>query len=1013
MSKYKLYNLIFGWLSFLIATIVFVLTMEPTVSFWDCGEFISASYKLQVMHPPGAPFFGMVVRMFTLFAFGNVENVAYLANLSSALCSSFTILFMFWTITHLARKIFDKTMESTPSAYEMITIFGTATVGALIYTFSDTFWFSAAETEVYAMSSLFTAIVFWAILKWENVAHEKGSDRWLVFISFLIGLSIGVHLLGLLAVPAIAYVYYFKRYEATRKGFIYTGIISVAILGGFNLLAPTLASFAATFDRIFVNGFGMFFGSGMIFFMILLGVGLFYAVKWSMKNHKVALNTALWCGIAAIVGCGTYAMTVIRSDANPPIDMNDPENAYNLLSYINREQYGEHHLLSGGHFAVTQGDWVSKETSKTIWKRVGDKYEDRGKKVTREYKKSVKMLFPRVYSHDRPSHISFYKAWLKIPDGVAPTMQDNIKFFWTYQMNFMYWRYFMWNFAGRENNVQGHGLSDNNGQWISGIDFIDEARLGSRDALPSSITNNPAHNKYFFLPLILGLFGMFFQFKRNNKDAWTVFLLFFFTGIAIVLYLNQYPLQPRERDYAYAASFYAFAIWIGFGVMAITEFLRRYVNGKVAATVTTVVCLAVPAIMAEQGWDDHDRSNKYTARDIAKNYLESCRPNAVLFTLGDNDTYPLWYIQEVEGYRKDVRIVNLSLLGTSWYVDHMKTKYHADHEGIPSVIEPIKYLDGNRDYMPFAQQTGVTGYLDLKRVLEFVISDDRRTKGGPNAQYDLFPTKKVSLQVDRDAVIATGTIPTEVQDRIVSEMQWDLKGGGVIKDDLIILDVIANNNWERPIYFATTIGRIGSNEFNGLDKYFHQAGLTYQVLPVENRRYKQRDAEIMKEEMFQNMINEYQWTNLATEKINIDPETSRMVDNLRGHFYALAAEFMQVGKNDTAKLILDTGLEKVNEENFGTDGYLRGYASLYFRLGENKKAADILRRVSVNLEEEIAYYNSFTGQQARMNDRNLQQRFGEYRNLIQIAQQSGADSVAKELGDKLKTIEGTYSGPIK
>ncbi|MFT6849861.1 MAG: hypothetical protein ACJATA_000665 [Sphingobacteriales bacterium] len=1003
MSNFKKINIITGWLVFLIATIVYVLTLEPTVSFWDCGEFIAASLKIQIMHPPGAPMFGMIVRMFTLLAGGNEESIAFFANMSSAFSSSFTILFLFWTITHLAKKLFPATEEE--STGNNIAIIASGFIGALAYTFSDTFWFSAVETEVYAMSSFFTAIVFWAILKWENVADEPRADRWLVFIAFLMGLSIGVHLLNLLAIPAIAFVYYFRKFEVTKKGVLITSIIAVATLGVFNSLAPTLVSLTAGFDRFFVNTLGLPFFSGAYFFIALLIGGFVYGILYSHKKGKSVLNMALLCAFMAILGFSPYATTVIRSSANPSIDMNDPEDLYSLVSYINREQYGDSPLLKGNHFAVEGKDISSVETNKEDYIRKDGKYVSIGKKVKRKYSNDVQMLFPRIYSHDNPSHVSFYRQWLGLKENQIPTFGDNLRFFFTYQVGHMYFRYFMWNFAGRQNNEQGHGEVDQ-GNWISGVKFIDAMRLGNQNNLPSKITGNAAHNRLYFLPFILGLLGLFYHYKKNKKDGLVVLMLFFFTGMAIVLYLNQYPLQPRERDYAYVGSFYAYAIWIGLGVLAVYEFGKKYLNPTTASIGSLVICMAVPTLMAAEGWDDHDRSGKYTARDIAKNYLNSCEPNAILFTMGDNDTYPLWYVQEVEGYRTDVRVVNLSLLGTPWYIDHQRRKYY-EGDPLPMSIPQSAVIKGNRDYIPLYER--IKTHADVDKVVDFVISDSRETKGGRAGQeIDYMPSRKLKLTINKDQVIKSGTVLASDSNLIVDEMTWEIKGNGIFKDDLMILDILATNNWERPIYFATTIGRIGSKEFIGLDKYFRQDGLTYRVVPIENNLLKQGNVRLNTEVMYAHMMNDYVWGNMDTGNIYGDPETTRMTVNLRNHFYNLAAAMYNSGQKDKAMAALEKALEVIPDRNIPYNYSVVQYGEMFYKLQAPEKANPIMEIMAERTEENILYYSTLGGQEQEAVRYSLQREFSIYRSLFMLPKQFGQTELAERLEARFNEMQQEY-----
>ncbi|MGV3508642.1 MAG: DUF2723 domain-containing protein, partial [Sphingobacteriaceae bacterium] len=807
--QYTKINNLLGWLCFLIAAITYALTLEPTSSFWDCGEFIASAYKLQIVHQPGAPLFIMIAKVFSLIA-GDQTQVAFWMNMSSALASAATILFLFWTITALARKIL--TQGEQPNQTQLITIMGSGLVGALAYTFSDTFWFSAVEAEVYALSSLCTAIVFWGILKWEHHAEEKYADKWLIFIAYIMGLSIGVHLLNLLAIPAIALVYYFKRTSnATSKGTLTALLIGILVLGIIQYgIIIYMVRFAAYFDLFFVNTLGMGFGSGVIVFAAIIIGGLTYGILYSIRKVKPLLNLALICTVFIMLGYSSYAMIVIRAKADPTLNNNDPDNAFALLSYLNREQYGDRPLLYGQYFDSQRIDYKEKGN---IYRKGEEKYEIAGKKGDYVYDRNT--LLPRMYSDD-PQHVSFYREWMKLSESDSPSFVHNLGFLFSYQTGFMYARYFLWNFAGRQNDDQGHG-NNTSGNWISGIKPFDAWHLGSQQDLPPSIKENNAHNKFYFLPLILGLIGAYWHFKRNQKDAGVVGLLFFFTGMAIVLYLNQNPLQPRERDYAYAGSFYAFTIWIGLGVAAIAEMMRKKISPSTAGIVATVIgLLAAPVIMAKEGWNDHDRSEKTTARDFAINYLESCAPNAILFTYGDNDTYPLWYVQEVEGVRPDVRIVNLSLLGTDWYIRQMKEKVN-QAEALPITMPNSKFVQGVRDVIRY-YDWNVEGYTELKTVFDIITSDNEADKIAmqDGSKDNILPTKKLKLTIDPNQVLKTKTVSADQSANILPSLEWTYNKDYVTKAELAMFDILAHNNWKRPIYFAVTVP---SDNYIGLQNY--------------------------------------------------------------------------------------------------------------------------------------------------------------------------------------------------
>lgn len=954
MQSYKKLNNLFGWLCFTVATLTYFLTMEPTSSFWDCGEFIACIHRLQVAHQPGAPLFTMIYKVFTLLAGGNPEKIAYFSNFGSVLSSGFTILFLFWTITAIAKKIYLKAGGELKQG-RVWAVMGAGLVGSLAYTFSDTFWFSAVESEVYALSSLGTAITFWAILKWENHADEPRADRWLIFIAYLIGLFIGVHLLNLLTIPAMALVYYFKRYPYTRWGafwaFVTGGIVLLIVQYA---VIPGLIFLAARFELLFVNSFGLPFDSGLIFMILLLAAGLTWGLYYSWQKKKVLLNTALLCLTYIIIGYSSYAMIVIRAKANPNLNNTHPNNAISLLSYLNREQYGDRPLFHGQYFTA---EIEGQEDGSKIYRKGKDKYEVAGQKPVYVYDSGQQTFFPRIYSHDQ-NHPMAYRYWLNLPEGKVPTFGDNFEFFLTYQVGYMYLRYFMWNFAGRVNDTQGI-MNDLDGNWLSGIKFIDESRLGNLKELPDSIKNNAAHNKLYFLPLILGIIGFLYHYKRDRKDTLVVFLLFFFTGLAIVLYLNQTPMQPRERDYAYVGSFYAFAIWIGLGVLAICDVLARKINFRIAAALSTAVTLlAVPVLMASQEWDDHDRSGRYVVRDIAANYLNSTAPNSVLFTYGDNDTYPLWYAQEVENIRPDVRIVNLSLLGTGWYGRQMKDSMNASPP-LNISWENEKFETGVRDVIPFSDRN-LPGYTNLKQVMEFVGSDDPQAKAqltsGEAVNY--MPTDKFSLPVNREDAIRSGAA-TEA-DSIVSVMQWQVPNKRMFtKSDLLQLDIIAGSLWERPVYFASSIP---SQYMVGLnDKYVRNDGLALRIVPV---LYKSEDPNLQgsvnADLLYDNLMNKFKWGGLETGNIHIDPETRRMLGYFRLTFHQLADTLYQQGKTDSCVNVIDK-FNEVVPKIYPDMGYAARdlmMAELYYKCEETEKGDKMLQDLSEYAKDHLDYFVS-------------------------------------------------------
>lgn len=902
MNQYKFLNKVIGWIVFAISAITYILTTEASASFWDCGEFISTADKLLVGHPPGAPFFMIVGRIFAIMA-PSADLVAKAINIMSALASAFTILFLFWTITHLARKIFIDNVEGEIAKWRVWSVIGAGAVGALAYTFSDTFWFSAVEGEVYAMSSLFTAIVFWAILRWEDCAEQPRANRWIVLIAYLMGLSIGVHLLNLLCIPAIVMVYYFKKYPVTTigiiKAFALSCVLIIAILYG---IIPGVVKIASYFELFFVNGLGLGYNSGAIFYMFLLIGLVIWSIWYTYKNKKRIMNLIITSFAVIVLGYTSFAMVVIRSAANPTMDQNSPEDVFSLMDYLNREQYGNCPLFYGQHFNAKIDRQASAKTkgSPEYIQRNG-KYEVVGYKQDIIYQDNV--FFPRMYSE---YHKEDYIQWTnfkgrpvqvisdegQIQTIMRPTFIENMKFFFAYQCNFMYWRYFMWNFCGRQNDIQSHGELIH-GNWITGIPFIDNFMLGDQDLLPDSLKNNKGHNVYFMLPFLLGLLGMFFQFgrgKEGKQGFWIVMLLFFMTGLAIVMYLNQTPHQPRERDYAYAGSFYAFAIWIGFGVLAVVEGLRRIkLPSNVAAIAATIICLlCVPTLMAQQNWDDHDRSGCTIARDLAYNYLNSCDENAIIFTNGDNDTFPLWYAQEVEGIRPDIRICNLSYLQTSWYCDQMKRKaYESDplpisftHEQYTADRDIIYFIDNNQNK---------NNYVNLDLALKFVASDDPRTKkidGYPADHICFIPARRFFLNVDTAKIIEKGIVSPEYENQIVPQIKFSISKDAIYKNELMVLDMLNNSKWERPMYYASTVG---PENFAGLSHYFQLEGLAYRIAPVEAHPEAGLTGRVDTEKMYDNVMNKFHWGFYNKPGIYIDENKSRMATNLRNNLSRLAS----------------------------------------------------------------------------------------------------------------------------
>lgn len=1005
MTYTKINNLL-GWLTFLIASTVYILTLEPTASYWDCGEFISAAYKLQVVHQPGAPLFLIVGKVFSLFA-SDPKMVAYCVNMSSALSSAATIMFLFWTITALGRKAVLKYGE-TPDQYRLISIMGAGLVGALAYAFSDSFWFSAVEAEVYAMSSLSTAVVFWAILKWEAHADEPRADKWILFIAYVMGLSIGVHLLNLLAIPAMAVVYYFRRAKTTTISGVFIALfVGILILGFVQYgIIQYMIKIAANFDLLFVNTFGFGFGFGVIFFGILLTAITIWLIMYSIKKKKPILNLAMLSFVFILFGYSSYAFVVIRAKANPTLNNSAPSDAFSFLSYLNREQYGDRPLLYGQNFDSKP---VESKLNGNIYRKGERKYEIAGQKQSYVYDKNT--LFPRMYSDDS-NHPSVYRDWMDLGPEESPTFATNLGWFGTYQIGFMYMRYFLWNFAGKQNDTQGIG-NYTDGNWISGIKFLDAMRLGDQSKLPSSITKNKANNQLFFLPLIIGLLGAFWHFKNSQKDAGIVGLLFFFTGLAIVIYLNQTPSQPRERDYAYVGSFYAFAIWIGLGVFAVTDWLRKVITPKTAAIIATTICLfAAPILMASQEWDDHNRSEKTTARDFAKNYLNSCAPNAILFTYGDNDTYPLWYVQEVENFRPDIRIVNLSLFDTDWYINQLRRPFNSSAP-LPMSLKPEQYVSGVRDVI-FYQDFNLTGPQDLKDIFEFVTSDNPEAKVEYQSgkKENFLPTKNFKLAIDPLQLLKTNTIKKEDGYKIVKEMEWSFSNGYLTKGQLAILDMLLHNNWERPIYFAFTVP---NSNFMGLDKYLFNEGFALRLIPKIKDKIPS-DSPINETEavntdvMYTNLMTKFNWDNLKTAKY-LDPESQKMIFLSVNKFNELAKNLIFEGKIDSARKVMKQCLNVIPvkttyDPNFALGKY--EMIGIMYQIGMKNEANDLLKQSTTLICEELDYHQSLIQNKENLGSRDIQLNLFVLTQFDEMTRKYGETALNREVSSKLKVYESQF-----
>jgi hypothetical protein len=1047
--QFKKINNLVGWIVCLIACTVYVMTTEAGGSFWDCGEFVSSCFKLQIPHPPGAPLFVMLGRLFIVLFGDNPLNAAKAVNIMSALASGFTILFLFWTITHFARRIVNIKTDDTLSSGQIWSIMGAGVVGALAYTFSDSFWYSAVEGEVYAMSSFFTAIVFWAILKWENHADEPGADRWIVLIFFLMGLSIGVHLLNLLTIPAIVMVYYFRKresfnYEVLRKWFLrilviggglgfigallmanseatdnvpmdstMAGLMIVATLIGVGLLflvergnkekkayyggmyiffaigcvitgivqvgvIQYSVKLAGTFDRLFVNSLGLPFFSGFTAFFVLVAALIWYGLKFAAKKSWSYLTLGIWCLTFMLVGYSTYVTTMIRSNANPSVDMYNVDNPMSLVGYLGRDQYGDFPLLYGQKFTA---DPVDLRNTGMRYQKSKDKYIELGQERKYVYAPEDKMVFPRVWdaSNDQ-NHADYYAYFLGInrtKDGKyerAPDQGDNVKFFVGYQIYWMYLRYFFWNFTGKQNDNQGLFAGNvRDGNWITGIPFIDTALYGDQDTMPDSLKNNQAHNRLFALPLILGLIGMFYQYKKRGDDAAVNMLLFFFTGLAIVLYLNQAGYQPRERDYAYVGSFYAFAVWIGLGVLKVRDWFSKKLTA-VAAPLATVICLlAVPVLMAQQEWDDHDRSQKQLPRDIAKDYLESCAPNAILFTYGDNDTYPLWYAQEVEGIRPDIRVINFSLLGIDWYINQLRYKVNQS-DAIDVIWSADQIEGGKRDYVIFNPKGDIPQdrYYDLYDMMKnYVGSDDPAKMDDRREGVNTFPVRKVSVPVNRDMVRKNGTV--NATDSVVNELRFDIPKNALLKNDLAVLNIIAANQWKRPIYFTNP------NADLGFDQYIRRDGLSYRLVPVEN-------SKVNTDWMYEKAMKTFAFGNADRKGVYYDEENRRHLNSIRSAYADLAMDLANKNRKEDAKKVLERVDKMIDSSNFAYGmtgrGNMHNRNSLMFleacyMAGDTKLAARVSASIKKDLDQQIRYYNSLppAKQEAMQDERRMAQGY--------------------------------------
>lgn len=949
-GNYRRWNNFTGWSLFVLSAIVYMLTLEPTVSFWDCGEFILSAYKLQVGHPPGAPLFLMIGRVATLFAGGDTSKVALMMNILSGICSAFAIMFLFWTVTHLVRKIFTRDKELEPK--HIPAIIGSGILGALTYTFSDTFWFSAVEGELYALSSLVTALVFWAMLKWEEEADKTYAGRWIILIAYIMGLGLGIHRLNLLVIPVLVFVFYFKKFVPSVKGVLKTLLFSVVLLWLMVfVLMPGIPRVAGWFELFFVNVLGLPYNVGLTIYIILLFGSLSYGILYTLKRDRVIMNYILTSITVVMIGYSSYAMIMIRSSARPPMNQNDPSDVFALSYYINMEQYGSSPKFYGNYYSAPVRDAKKVITG---YNKIDGKYKPYYR-TEYIYDKQFETVFPRMYSPD-PDHETAYKYWGKITGRkfslgsgankrsiVCPTFGENLRYFFRYQVGYMYLRYFMWNFVGRQNDIQGNG-NNIHGNWISGVNFIDEARLGKLDSIPDDLGKNPGHNTYFFLPLLIGIAGMLWHYRNDKKSFWLVAGVFLMTGLAIIFYLNQYPNQPRERDYAYAGSFYAFSIWVGIGFMFVYEKMHKILGEKGSAALTLLLLLAgAPILMAVQNWDDHDRSDRYTARDIGANYLKSCDTNSILFTYGDNDSFPVWYAQDVEGIRTDVRVANLSYIQAGWYIEMMRQKAF-DSDPMPLSLGREKYIEGVRTQIPV--DVRVDKPINLKEVVEFASMDDRKYMidlSGRGDYFNYLPTNKFLIDVDSSTVFSNGTVKEYFKDRFVSPMLWEYSESDAFKGDLVIMDLITTNKWQRPIYYSTTVPM---DQYKGLQKFFIQEGLAYRVAPVKTDQSEQGDFGIIDPWiMYDNLMNKFSWGNAELPSVYLDENNRRMFSNFRRLFGSLGKKLLEAGDTTRAYEVAQRGLNIVPPEKLSYDFFAIGLAEVLIRAGKTEEGGKLIEEI--------------------------------------------------------------------
>ena len=1050
MHFYKRWNNITGWAVFAVAAMVYLMTMEPVSSLWDCSEFIATSYKLEVGHPPGAPLFMMLARLATLFAFGNPDYVGIAVNAMNSLASAFCILFLFWTITHLARRLVTRDGAQLTAANTWA-VLGAGAVGALAYTFTDTFWFSAVEGEVYALSSMFTALVVWLMLKWEEQADEPHSSRWIVLIAYLMGLSIGVHILNLLCIPALVFIYYFRKTATvTWRGIALSTLVSGAMIVFVNnIIIPYTVWIGAQIDTLFVNTFGLPVNSGITLFALALIIGLGWAAWAAHRRGRVLLNIILLSTTMILVGYSSYASVTIRAAANPPMNSNNPNNPHALLSLLNRDQYGDRPLLYGAQYSAPPEGVKEKK----VWYLDEDgKYKTATVLTGYTHAPEFMQLFPRMWNYSKGEKA--YKEWaayrtktetlrddkgevLRDAQGrpmrgetldfgrkraytdsygetrtvTEPTFWENVHFFFNYQLSYMYWRYFMWNFVGRQSDIQPSRTTITDGNWLSGIRWIDEKYVGPQDNLPREIAENKGRNTYYFLPFLLGLIGLVYQLNRDQRNFSIVLWLFVMMGIALVFYFNTSPGEPRERDYVYAGSFYAFSIWIGFGVLALRDLIARLSKRDNVATAAaaTVVAMSVPAILAAQNWDDHDRSHRTIARDIGWNYLQSVLPNAIVINYGDNDTFPLWFNQEVDGVRPDVRIMNTSYLGAEWYIDELKTKAN-DAPGIPFTLPRSKYTYTN-DMLPI--ENIVDRPLELKEAIDFIRNEDPRTKLvlSNGSKIDYLPSNRFALPVNKDNAIASGIVKESDRDLMVDTIYLELPKRTIDKSEMMLLDMLAHFDWKRPIHFT----QVYILQSLGLLNYLQFDGYSYRLVPIYTPNRSVHEIGRIDPDYITPLLTEtFRYGNIADPRTYADYfiQYNLSASKARESFARAAKEYVFRGDSIQAIRLLDMGLEKLPPQQIRyTDANTFPFIEGYYMAGAPDKGDSLLMSYARNLMQYIDYYLDFQGIQGDMVTQTIIDKMQSLDRLYYLAAYMGRQDVLAQLNDYYRTL-GIYENEL-